>query len=183
MYPDRDRVTAGRHDAIIGATRLPKDKTAMPAINYRKAETSDVPALAQIRSIDWGSEEYWRARISGYMNGELHPQKALAPRIVYVAFDGDSAAGFIAGHLTRRYECDGELEWINVIPTHRRSGVASELLRLLAAWFVGEKAHKICVDVDPANTSARRSYANQGAGSLNPHWMVWNDIRVVFKAG
>lgn len=155
----------------------------MSAIHYRKADTSDVPALAQIRSIDWGSEEYWRARIYGYINGELNPQKALAPRIVYAAFYGDLAVGFIAGHLTRRYECDGELEWLSVIPAHRRSGVASELLRLLAAWFVEEKAHKVCVDVDPANTAARRFYANHGAGSLNPHWMVWKDIGVVLGAG
>jgi ribosomal protein S18 acetylase RimI-like enzyme len=151
------------------------------AIHYRKAGTSDVAALAHIRSIDWGSEEYWRARISGYMNGELHPQKALAPRIVYAAFHGDLAVGFIAGHLTRRYECDGELEWLNVIPAHRRSGVAPELLRLLAGWFVEEKAHKICVDVDPANAAARRFYANHGASILNPHWMVWEDIGVVLS--
>jgi GNAT superfamily N-acetyltransferase len=151
----------------------------MSAIHYRKAKTSDVPAFAQIRSMDWGSEEYWKARISGYMNGELHPQKALAPRIIYVAFHDDLAVGFIAGHLTRRYECAGELEWLNVIPAHRRSGIASELLRLLAGWFVEEKAHKVCVDVDPANAVARRFYANHGACTLNPHWMVWEDISVV----
>jgi len=151
----------------------------MSAIHYRKAGTSDVPALAQIRSIDWGSEEYWRARISGYMNGELHPQKALAPRIVYAAFQGGLAVGFIAGHLTRRYECDGELEWLNVTPAHRRTGVASELLLLLAAWFVEENAHKVCVDVDPANKVARRFYTHHGAGDLNPHWMVWKDIGMV----
>jgi len=115
------------------------------------------------------------------MSGVLHPQKALAPRVVYAGFHGDSAVGFIAGHLTRRYECDGELEWINVIPEQRRSGIASELLRLLAAWFVEEKAHRVCVDVDPANLAARRFYANHGAGNLNPHWMLWKDIGVVLK--
>jgi ribosomal protein S18 acetylase RimI-like enzyme len=156
-----------------------RDEAVTPAIHYRKACTSDVPALAQIRSMDWGSEEYWRARISGYMNGELHPQKALASRIVYAAFHRDLAVGFIAGHLTRRYECDGELEWLNVIPAHRGSGVASELLRLLAAWFVEEKAHTVCVDVDPANEVARRFYAKHGARNLNPHWMIWKEIGVV----
>ncbi|HKF22939.1 MAG TPA: GNAT family N-acetyltransferase [Candidatus Angelobacter sp.] len=154
----------------------------MVKIHYRRAETADVPALARIRSIDWGSEGYWGARISGYMNGVLHPQKALAPRIIYAAFHRDFAVGFIAGHLTRRYECDGELEWIDVIPEHRRGGIASELLRLLAVWFVEEKARKVCVDVDPANLAARRFYANHGATNLNPRWMVWKDIGVVLKA-
>jgi len=151
----------------------------MPALHYREAETSDVPALAQIRAADWGSEEYWQARITGYLNGELHPQKALAPRVMYVALEGDTIVGFIAGHLTRRYECDGELEWINVIPERRGTGTASELLRRLAAWFVAEKVRKVCVDVDPANPVARRFYARHGAQNLNPHWMIWNDIAEV----
>ena len=151
----------------------------MPALHYREAETSDVPALAQIRAADWGSEEYWQARITGYLNGELHPQKALAPRVMYVVLEGDTIVGFIAGHLTRRYECDGELEWINVIPERRGTGTASELLRRLAAWFVAEKVRKVCVDVDPANPVARRFYARHGAQNLNPHWMIWNDIAEV----
>ena len=148
----------------------------MPALHYRQVEASDIPALARIRAADWGSEEYWTARISGYLNGELHPQKALAPRVMYVALDVDSILGFIAGHLTRRYGCDGELEWVNVVPERRGTGISSELLRLLAAWFVEQKARKVCVDVDPANPVARKFYARHGAVTLNPHWMVWNDI-------
>jgi hypothetical protein len=38
------------------------------------------------------------------------------PRVSYVAFEQGLIVGFIAGHLTRRYGCDGELEWINVSP-------------------------------------------------------------------
>jgi ribosomal protein S18 acetylase RimI-like enzyme len=137
--------------------------------------------MARIRAARWETEEFWEKRISGYLDGEHHPQKALMPRVIYVATEGNSLVGFIAGHLTRRYECDGELEWIDVIPAHRRSGVASELLRLLAAWFSGQNARRICVDVDPANTVARRFYTRHGAESLNPHWLVWNDINVVLR--
>jgi ribosomal protein S18 acetylase RimI-like enzyme len=90
--------------------------------------------------------------------------------------------GFIAGHLTRRYACDGELEWINVVSDRRGSEIASELLRLLAAWFARHEAFRICVDVDPANTIARRFYTRHGAQSLNDHWLVWNDIKVVLAA-
>jgi len=71
------------------------------------------------------------------------------------------------------------LEWINVVLEHRGSEVASELLRLLAAWFAKQKASRICVDVDPANTTARRFYMRHGADNLNEHWLVWNDIKVV----
>lgn len=149
------------------------------AILYRLAGPSDVPAMARVRAHEWETEEYWRTRISGYMDCKLHPRLALMPRVSYVALEGDSLVGFIAGHLTQRHQCDGELEWINVVPEHRGSGIAFELLRLLATWFVEQKALRICVDVDPANATARRFYMRHGAQDLKPHWLVWNDIHTV----
>jgi GNAT superfamily N-acetyltransferase len=98
---------------------------------------------------------------------------------MYVALKDDFLVGLVAGHLTRRYECHGELEWIDVVRERRRSGLASELLRRLAAWFAGQNAIRICVDVDPANTTARRFYSRHGAETLNEHWLVWNDIKTV----
>src|SRR5438309_4709694 len=56
---------------------------------------------------------------------------------------------------SRRFACDGELEWINVDQERRGTDVASELLRLLAAWFVEQNAFRICVDVDPDRKSTR----------------------------
>ncbi|HTF27028.1 MAG TPA: GNAT family N-acetyltransferase [Candidatus Limnocylindria bacterium] len=151
----------------------------MRTVHYRLAEKSDIPAMGRIRAAEWETEEYWKIRISRYLNCELHPKQALMPRVSYVALEAESLMGFIAGHLTRRYACDGELEWINVIPECRGSAVASELLRLLAAWFAQQKASRICVDVDPNNTTARRFYKRHGADDLNEHWLVWNDIKVV----
>ena len=153
----------------------------MPTVHYRLTDKTDVPAMARIRAQEWETEEFWISSISGYLNCQRHPQHARLPRVSYVALEGDSIVGFIAGHLTRRYACDGELEWINVIPERRGTAVASELLRLLAAWFVGQKASRICVDVDPANTAARRFYTRHGAENLNKHWLVWNDIQVVLS--
>jgi len=152
---------------------------SVPEVHYRLSEKSDVPAMARVRAQEWETEEYWNTRIARYLDRELHPQHALLPRVSYSALQGDSLVGFIAGHLTRRFACDGELEWINVIPERRGTAVASELLRLLAAWFVAQNAFRICVDVDPANTTARGFYLRHGAEDLNPHWLFWNDIRVV----
>jgi len=151
----------------------------MPIVCYRQVDKSDIPAIARIRAAEWGEEEYWRTRISRYLDFELHPQHALMPRVMYVALERDSLVGFIAGHLTRRYGCAGELEWINVNTPSRGGGIASELLRRLAAWFTEQKASRICVDVDPANTTARRFYTRHGAEKLNDYWLVWNDISVV----
>ena len=144
--------------------------------SYRQADISDVPDMARIRASEWGSEDYWRRRIAGYLKCELHPQQALIPRVAYVAEEGEGFIGFIAGHLTHRFSCAGELEWINVVPERRGSGISSELLRLLATWFVEQHALRICVDVDPTNTLARRFYMRYGAEHLNAHWLIWHDI-------
>jgi hypothetical protein len=77
----------------------------MRTVHYRPAEESDVPAMARIRAAEWETEDYWRDRISRYMNRELHPQQALMPRVSYVAAEGETLVGFIAGHLTRRFAC------------------------------------------------------------------------------
>ncbi len=151
----------------------------MSSVFYRQADKSDAPAMARIRAAEWGEEKSWTTTISRYLDCEHHPRYALLPRVMYVAMEDDSAVGFIAGHLTRRYGCDGELQWINVIPERRGSSIASELLRRLASWFAEQRASRICVDVDPSNTTAHRFYRRHGAETLNPHWLVWSDIKVV----
>jgi GNAT superfamily N-acetyltransferase len=91
--------------------------------------------------------------------------------------------GFVAGHRTRRYGCEGELQWINVVKEKRGCGVAGELLSKISAWFVEQKAFRICVDVDPKNAAARNLYAGYGARPLNEHWMVWENIIAIGRDG
>jgi ribosomal protein S18 acetylase RimI-like enzyme len=149
----------------------------MPGILYREATIQDVPVLATIHAKNSGTEEAWNNRISGYMDGTHNPQQALKPRIIYIASANDTITGFIAGHLTRRYECDGELEWIHVVAEYRRRGIATELVRILVKWFIAQDSYKICID--PRNEAARLFYRNNGAEALNKHWMVWNNIRTI----
>ncbi|HYK36523.1 GNAT family N-acetyltransferase [Alloacidobacterium sp.] len=151
----------------------------MSTIEYWQAKPSDIPAMARLRAQRASREEYWTDRITRYFEGEHNPQMALPPRIGFVAVDGETVIGLITGHLSRRYSCDGEVQWIHTATEYRRKGVASELLRLLAKWFIVQNALKICVDVDPSNTAGLRFYSKHSAQVLNPHWMIWNDIRVV----
>jgi ribosomal protein S18 acetylase RimI-like enzyme len=109
-----------------------------------------------------------------YLAGEHHPQDALGPRAMWIAAEEDSPVGYVAGHLTRRFGCDGELQWIYVAPEHRRAGVASHLLGLLMEWFRAHGARRVCVDV--GDEAARLFYRRHGAVELNEHWMIWQDI-------
>ena len=153
----------------------------MPPVQYRRADRSDVPAMARIRAEGGWEGGAPEERMARYLDGQHHPQHALPPRVMYVALEAEALVGFIAGHLTRRYECDGELQWIYVIPARRGSGVAAALLRLLAKSFTDQDASRICVNVDPANAAARRFYMRHGAVPLNDYWLVWNEIKVALK--
>jgi ribosomal protein S18 acetylase RimI-like enzyme len=148
---------------------------------YRRAGKSDIPAMAEIRAGDWGTEEDWRERIRQYLAHEQNPREALRPRVAFVCVKDERIAGLIAGHLTRRFGCDGELEWISVRPEFRNLGAGFGLLCQLAEWFTAHHAKRVCVDVEPSNQIARRFYARHGAEDLKPHWMVWKDIRSLLR--
>jgi GNAT superfamily N-acetyltransferase len=142
----------------------------------RPAEPRDIPAMAVLRSHHWETPAFWEPRVENYLFGSHSPQQALPQRAAFIAKQDGIVAGFVAGHLTRRYKCDGELEWINVAPDYRGRGIAGSLLIAMAQWFKQQNARRICVDVVPENTAARRLYSAHGAVPLNPHWMVWEDI-------
>ncbi|HEY6157656.1 MAG TPA: GNAT family N-acetyltransferase [Gemmatimonadales bacterium] len=120
--------------------------------------------------------------MAAYLDGQHHPQQALPRRVSYVAEAGDAVVGYIAGHLSHRYECEGELQYLFVAPQYRRTGIASELFRLLARWFSHQGARRICVNVEPDNAGARAFYRRHGAITLHPFWLVWSDIRATIGA-
>lgn len=149
-----------------------------PGINVRMATASDIGNLASLR----GGGETLEQRMLGFLNGTYSPSYALESRVVWVAEVDGEFAGYTAGQATTRYGCDGELQWMNVEERFRGTGVADALIRKLISWFIAEQLTKVCVDVDPANTVARKFYARHGAVELNPHWMVWPDIRESLSA-
>jgi GNAT superfamily N-acetyltransferase len=143
------------------------------------ATLQDVPAMAAMRARNWETEEFWQARIGGYLRGSHSPQQALRERAAYVAEEEGRLAGFVAGHRTRRYECDGELQWIDVGAEHRGRGVADKLMQAMGAWFAEQDSLRVCVNVAAENVAARRLYARHGAVSLSENWMIWEDARAM----
>lgn len=148
---------------------------------YRQADHLDVAAMAVLRAAEWGTEAYWLERIGAYLRHEYNPAQALWARAAFVAEAGEQVVGFAAGHLTRRFDCGGELQWLNVAAPCRRQGVGSALLRLAAHWFAAQNCGRICVDCDPENTVAHAFYAHHGAAPLNPHWLFWESARRMLR--
>ena len=132
--------------------------------------------MARVRAMSWGTTEYWISRITRYIDCDDWPREARAPRVAYVAVGGDTVVGLIAGHETRRHDCDGELQWVDVVPEYRGTGVAAALICELARWFDRRALHRVCVNVEPTNTLAHRFFTRLGARPLASHWLVWDDI-------
>jgi GNAT superfamily N-acetyltransferase len=148
------------------------------SITYRRAEIEDVGRIAGLPQLgEAGGDPEDRMR--RYLAGEHHPHQALPPREMWMAEIARVPIGYAAGHLTRRFDCDGELQWIYVVREHRRSHIAHQLLAHIAHWFVHQQALRICVDV--GDDAARPFYRQTGAIDLNKHWMVWPDISVVLS--
>lgn len=145
-------------------------------ITCRRATPEDVAGMAQIRQAGGWAGGAPAQGMARYQAGQHHPRHALEPRVMYVAEEENEMIGFIAGHLTTRFGCGGELQWLFVAPEHRGSTAATQLLRQLATWFMRVGARKVCVNVEPENARARRFYQRNGAEVLGEHWLVWNDM-------
>lgn len=135
--------------------------------------------LAKIRAQTWETESFWTDRVGRYLQGTYSPQKAMAARAMFVAVEEKKLIGFVAGHRTTRFKCDGELQWIDVDEDHRGRGIGYALMGRIGTWFVDQGATRICVNVDPANVPARVLYARCGARPLNEQWMIWDDARKI----
>jgi GNAT superfamily N-acetyltransferase len=150
-------------------------------IAIRQASAADVPAMAGARATD---EEAGPAdpRMTAYLEGRHHPQQALAPRVAFLAEHEDDVVGYIAGHLTERHGCHGEVQYLYVAPAARRAGVGSELLERLAAWFIEHNATKLCVNANLDSPPAVPFYLSRGATPLNRYWYIWNDARQLARS-
>jgi hypothetical protein len=51
----------------------------MTNVRYRHAKDTDIPAMAKLGATDRASEEYWKDRITAYVNRSLHMEKGLEP--------------------------------------------------------------------------------------------------------
>jgi len=159
-------------------------------ITYRQAAPEDALAIARVDSttkLACGLSEpalcgveRLQDRWDKYLRGLSFPQFAEEPRIAFVVEVDGEVVGFIAGHFSKRHGTEGELQSIHILPEYHGRGIGTELLRLLAEWFVSHGRQRICVGVDP-NNPFQRFYVKHGAAYINEHWLVWEDIGGVIK--
>lgn len=148
----------------------------MPDHLIRPATIRDVPLMAALRDKSGWQGGANAERMAKYLSNEHHPQCAGPQRVAFIAIQDDELVGFVAGHSTTRFGCQGELQWMLVHPGYRGSSVASDLLIQIAEWFIQNDATHVCVNVEPDNSRARRFYRCHGAVGLSEYWLEWPDI-------
>jgi GNAT superfamily N-acetyltransferase len=155
--------------------------TSKADTQFREATSGDVPAMARCRLAD-PANSVADPRMAAYFDRQHHPQQALLPRVGYVAMANDEVIGYIAGHRTTRNGCAGEVQYLFVAPSHRRRGIGTALLRLLAKWFQAQTAQSVCVGIaDDSPMEAKPFYESVGASPLKRNWYWWEDIGVLLR--
>ena len=161
----------------------PNGRTKLTGPSMRIATRADVPAMARCRLTDPAAGPA-DLRMASYLDGHHHPEQALAQRSGYLAAADQQVVGYIAGHLTTRHDCTGEIQYLFVDPAFRRRGLATELVCLMAVWFLEQGARRVCVCLDADSPSARPFYESTGADQLSASrrfWYVWEDIGMVLR--
>jgi GNAT superfamily N-acetyltransferase len=166
----KDEISEGKD-----ASTCVRNLTSICDIHFRVATSADVAGMAQCRLSDPAAGPA-DSRMAAYLDGRHHPQQALPPRVGFVALAADSMVGYVAGHLTTRHNCAGEVQYLFVAPAYRRRGIATALIRLMAGWFRDQGAAKVCVCLDDDSPAAQPFYANLGAIPIKRLWYAWDDI-------
>jgi GNAT superfamily N-acetyltransferase len=86
--------------------------------------------------------------------------------------------GYLAVHLTSRYDKDAEIQSFYVLKEYQRRGIGTALLKEAASWAMNLNAKSLCVGIALENPY-QQFYLKYGGTFLNPHWIVWDDINLL----
>ncbi|MEO6630914.1 MAG: GNAT family N-acetyltransferase [Mucilaginibacter sp.] len=155
---------------IVVATIADIDELTTVEVESKLQSFTDNEQVA----IDYDTRYY---RWSTYFNGQS-PASAKPQRVVYKAIIDGKMVGYIAGHLTARYEKDAEIQSFYILKEYQRKGVGAKLLAEFLDWLHVQGATSLCVGIDSTNPY-QAFYLKYDAGYLNPHWIFWDDIEAL----
>lgn len=142
-----------------------------------ESKLQSIPECTEDFEIDYSSRLH---RWQTYINGQS-PQTSKPERIVLKAIDDSNRIiGFIAGHLTTRFNLDAEIQSFYVLKEKQKQGIGSLLLVELIRWLIDLDAKTLCVGFKPEN-KYKSFYLKHGGEYLNEHWIIWKDIHAVLK--
>lgn len=129
------------------------------------------PELTEEVDIDYAIRAHrWKTYFAGQS-----PVSARPERVIFKAMDDGRMIGYLAVHLTTRYNKDAEIQSFYILKEYQRKGIGLKLLKMAVQWLGQFKARSLCVGIASDNPY-RVFYLKHGGEYLNPHWIVWGDI-------
>jgi GNAT superfamily N-acetyltransferase len=113
-----------------------------------------------------------------YFEGQT-PQTSKKERVVLKAFIDEKIIGYIAGHLTTRYNIDAEIQSFYILKEYQRMGTGTKLLETFLVWVLKHSAQSLCVGIASDNPY-QSFYLKHGGRHLNKHWIYWDDLNLLF---
>ena len=135
-----------------------------------------------IRILQPGDEELLIAAVALTDEGLLSPERAsehLADKdlVTVVAVDRGKVAGFIYGHILRRFEAVSFFIYsVDVAETHRRRGIAKAIMAALSAQTAKGRWDEMFVLTNRSNGAAMALYASAGGVTPEPDDVVMFDF-------
>jgi GNAT superfamily N-acetyltransferase len=109
------------------------------------------------------------------------PASAKPERVVYKALLDGEIIGYVAGHLTTRYDKDAEIQALYLLKEQQRKGFGTKMLAHLLDWFKQHSVKSICVGIDKDNPY-QQFYLKHGGTHINEHWIGWDDMTLLEAA-
>jgi GNAT superfamily N-acetyltransferase len=154
---------------ITIATEIDIDELALVEIESKK---ESIPDIIEDFEID---KELRVSRWITYFKGQS-PQTSKPERVVFKALSENRIVGYLAGHLTTRFDMDAEIQSFYILKPYQRQGLGMKLLKKFGEWLISEKATRLCVGISPANIY-KTFYLKNNGQYLNDHWIYWSDIK------
>ena len=131
-------------------------------MTIRKAETKDLPVLAEL------SCKLWPHHTADEMLAEYGMGMAKPDAAFFLAYAEETAVGFAQCQLRHDYvegtgsSPVGYLEGIYVGPEHRHEGVARQLLQACESWAKSRGCTEFASDCELTNTNSLRFHLGVG---------------------
>jgi len=105
------------------------------------------------------------------------PASAKPDRIIFKAVDANRVIGYVAVHLTTRFDMDAEIQSFYILNEYQRKGIGSKLFGYVLNWLAAFNVKNLCVGI-AADNPYQVFYLKHGGKYYNPHWIFWDNLDV-----
>jgi GNAT superfamily N-acetyltransferase len=136
------------------------DTDALTQVEIESKKQS-IPECIEDFEIDYDSRAYrWKTYFAAQS-----PQSSKPERIVLKAVEKGKIVGYIAGHLTTRYEMDAEIQSFYILKPYQRTGIGTALLGRFIDWLASKGSKSLCVGI-ASNNKYKAFYLKHGGLTL-----------------